>query len=86
MQELNVEIIYANSPQAKGSIERANQTLQDRLVKEIRLYGIADIDRANAYLPEFREDYNRRFGVVRRSCHDAHRPLLESENLDLILT
>lgn len=86
MQELDVEIICANSPQAKGRIERANQTLQDRLVKEMRLRGISDIDHANAYLPEFREDYNRRFGVVPRSCHDAHRPLLESENLDLILT
>ena len=86
MQELDVEIICANSPQAKGRIERANQTLQDRLVKEMRLRGIADIDRANAFLPEFREDYNRRFAVVPRSSCNAHRPLLKSENLDIILT
>jgi transposase len=86
MQELDVQIICANTPQAKGRIERANQTLQDRLVKELRLLGISDIDSANAYLPEFRLDFNRRFGVAPRSNHDAHRPLLKTENLDIILT
>lgn len=86
MQALDIQIICANTPQAKGRIERANQTLQDRLVKELRLRGISDIDCANAYLPEFRQDFNRRFAVAPRSHHDAHRPLLKSENLDLILT
>ena len=86
MQELDIQIICANTPQAKGRIERANQTLQDRLVKELRLQGISDIDRANAYLPEFRQDFNRRFAVAPRSNHDAHRPLLNTENLDIILT
>lgn len=86
MQELDVQIICANSPQAKGRVERANQTLQDRLVKELRLRGISDIATANAYLPEFRDDYNRRFAVEPRSTHDAHRPLLKSENLDRIFT
>jgi len=86
MQELDIQIICANTPQAKGRIERANQTLQDRLVKELRLLGISDIDSANAYLPEFRLDFNRRFAVAPRSHHDAHRPLLKSDNLDLILT
>lgn len=86
MQELDIQIICANSPQAKGRIERANQTLQDRLVKELRLRGISDINSANAYLPEFRADFNRRFAVAPRSSHDAHRPLLKSENLDVILT
>jgi transposase len=86
MQELDVQIICANTPQAKGRIERANQTLQDRLVKELRLRGISDIDSANAFLPEFRQDYNRRFAVVPRSTHDAHRPVLKTDNLDLILT
>jgi hypothetical protein len=56
------------------------------LVKELRLCGISDPDRANAYLPEFREDFNRRFAVVPRSTHDAHRPLLKSEQLEIILT
>jgi transposase len=86
MQELEVEIICANSPQAKGRIERANQTLQDRLVKELRLQGISDIDSANAFLSQFRQDYNHRFAVAPRSNHDAHRPLHKSDNLDLILT
>jgi transposase len=86
MQELDIQIICANTPQAKGRIERANQTLQDRLVKELRLRGISDIDCANAYLPEFREDFNRRFAVQPRSTHDAHRPLLKTENLGIILT
>ena len=86
MQELDIQIICANSPQAKGRVERANQTLQDRLVKELRLQGISDIDTANAFLPQFRADFNRRFAVQPRSNHDAHRPLLKTENLDLILT
>jgi len=86
MQELGIQILCANSPQAKGRVERANQTLQDRLVKELRLQGISDIDAANAFLPQFREDFNRRFAVQPRSNHDAHRPLLKTENLDLILT
>jgi hypothetical protein len=86
MQELDIQIICANSPQAKGRVERANQTLQDRLVKELRLQDISDIDTANAFLPQFREDFNRHFAVQPRSSHDAHRPLLKTENLDLILT
>jgi len=86
MEELGVQTLCANSPQAKGRVERANQTLQDRLVKELRLRGISDMQAANAYLPEFRADFNRRFAVQPRSSHDAHRPLLKSDNLDLILT
>ncbi len=86
MLELDIEIVCANTPQAKGRIERANKTLQDRLVKEMRLRGISDMAAGNAYLPEFREDYNRRFAVAPRSSHDAHRPLLKTEDLDQILT
>jgi len=86
MQEMGIQIICASTPQAKGRVERANQTLQDRLVKELRLQGISDIDTANAFLPQFREDFNRRFAVQPRSTHNAHRPLLKIENLDLILT
>jgi len=86
MQELGIQIICANSPQAKGRVERANQTLQDRLVKELRLRNISTIQDGNAFLSEFREDFNRRFAVPARSTHDAHRPLLKTKNLDLILT
>jgi len=86
MEELDIQILCANTPQAKGRIERVIQTLQDRLVKELRLCGIADMEAGNAYLPEFQEDFNRRFGVVPRSNHDAHRSLRPSDNLERILT
>jgi len=86
MQELDIQILCANSPQAKGRVERANQTLQDRLVKQLRLEGISDRDAANAYLETFRQDFNRRFAVPPRSSHDAHRPLLAKDNLEQILS
>jgi hypothetical protein len=86
MQELDIQIICAHSPQAKGRVERVIQTLQDRLVKELRLRNLSTIEAANAFLPEFRADFNRRFAVPARSTYDAHRPLLPSDNLDLILT
>ena len=70
---LGIECIHAHSPQAKGRVERANQTLQDRLVKEMRLAGIADMDSANAWLPGFMADFNRRFAVAPRDGEDAHR-------------
>jgi len=84
--ELDIEIICANSPQAKGRVERVNQTLQDRLVKELRLQGISDPARANAYVPEFMADFNRRFGVAPRDPAEAHRPLLAVQSLDRIFT
>lgn len=86
MQELDIQILCANTPQAKGRVERANQTLQDRLVKELRLAGISDPTSANAYLETFRKDFNQRFAVAPRSDHDAHRPLLAKDDLDLILS
>ena len=78
---LGIELICANSPQAKGRVERANQTLQDRLVKEMRLLGINDYEQANAFLPQFIRDYNRRFAVSPASSLDFHHPL--DETLDL---
>lgn len=86
LAELNIDIICANSPQAKGRVERMNETLQDRLVKELRLRGISSIEEGNAYLPEFMDDYNRRFGRAPRNPHDAHRPLQNDENLDEIFS
>lgn len=71
-RELGIECIPANTPQAKGRVERANQTLQDRLVKEMRLAGINDMDSANAWLPGYIADYNRRFAVVPKDPSDAH--------------
>ena len=86
MQELDIQIICANTPQAKGRVERANQTLQDRLIKELRLQGIATLEAANAFLPQFRADFNARFAVPPRSTHNAHRPLRPSDDLDRILS
>ena len=86
MKELEIELLCAHSPQAKGRVERANQTLQDRLVKELRLRAISSWAEANAYLPEFIRDYNRRFAVAPRSAQDAHRPLGAEEDLGRILS
>ena len=86
LSELNIDIICANTPAAKGRVERANQTLQDRLVKELRLRGISTVEAGNAFLLEFGEDFNRRFGREPQSAHDAHRPLLAHESLDQTFT
>jgi transposase len=86
MQELDIQIICANTPQAKGRVERVIQTLQDRLPKEMRLRGIATREAGNAYLPEFMQDFNQRFGEEPRSTVDAHRPLTAQDNLAHILT
>jgi len=85
MQELGITIICANTPQAKGRVERANKTLQDRLTKELRLRGISTPQEANLWLPEFIDDYNQRFATLPRSTLDAHTPLEAKEQLDRIL-
>ena len=86
LHELNVDIICANSPQAKGRVERAHKTLQDRLVKELRLAGIGTIEAANASLPAFVADYNARFAKPARRPEDLHRPLAPHDDLDGTLT
>lgn len=73
--ELNIEILCANSSQAKGRVERMNRTLQDRLVKELRLAGINDMEAGNAFLPGFIERYNARFARTPVRPEDLHRPL-----------
>jgi hypothetical protein len=72
LAQLGIEGIQANSPQAKGRVERANQTLQDRLVKEMRLQGISSQEAANAWLPQFMRALNRRFAVTSALPVDAH--------------
>jgi len=79
LKTLDIEAIHANTPQAKGRVERANKTLQDRLVKELRLQNISTIEEANQYLPTFMRQYNQRFAVEPRSSIDAHRKLLHNE-------
>jgi hypothetical protein len=86
LSELNIDIVCANSPQAKGRVERAHLTLQDRLVKELRLRDISTQEAANAYAPEFMEDYNKRFAKEPLSSHNAHRPVRDDENLALTFT
>ncbi len=87
LNELNIDIIFANSPQAKGRVERANRTLQDRLIKEMRLENISSIEEANAWLPCFIEQFNQKFGKCARNSKNLHRPLTESQSeLDDIFT
>jgi transposase len=86
MQDLGIQIICANTPQAKGRVERVIQTLQDRLVKELRLRGISNMTDGNAYLPEFIADFNQRFAVEPRSSANAHRALTPKDDLATILT
>ena len=78
LYELNIELICANSSQAKGRVERANLTLQDRLIKEMRLAGINTIEEANAWLPHYIAVHNARFACLPHSTDDVHRPLQES--------
>ncbi|MGU7812892.1 ISNCY family transposase, partial [Burkholderia sp. AW49-1] len=86
MFELNIDTFCANSSSAKGRVERAHLTLQDRLVKELRLRGISTVDDANAYAPSFIAAYNARFAKSPKSEFNAHRPLRDDENLNTVLT
>jgi hypothetical protein len=74
LRALGIGFIAAGSPQAKGRIERLWQTLQDRLVSELRLRGIATLEAANAFLPEFLADYNPRFTRAPADATTAWRP------------
>jgi hypothetical protein len=75
LAELNIEILCANSSQAKGRVERANRTLQDRLVKELRMAGISDMAAGNSFLPEFMRLYNDKFSVPATKTENMHRRL-----------
>src|SRR5215510_1357447 len=87
LKELNIEWIAAHSPQAKGRIERAFQTAQDRLVKGLRQVGAKDLETANGYLQQvFLPLWNRRFRRQPRLVGDAHRALLPGTNLDSVLS
>lgn len=85
LRELGIDLIYANSPQAKGRVERTNETLQDRLVKELRLAGVSTIEEANCYLQTYWEKYNKRFSIQPESKEDAHSPVLREHELERIL-
>ncbi|MFS8562841.1 MAG: ISNCY family transposase [Rhabdochlamydiaceae bacterium] len=86
LKKLDIKLICANTPQAKGRVEKANQTLQDRLVKEMREKNISTIEKANEWIPEFIEKYNKKFAVAPRNAEDAHRALKPEENLEEIFS
>jgi len=86
LSELNIEILCAHSSQAKGRVERVNRTLQDRLVKELRLENISTLKAANAYLPSFIARFNERFATPPARPENQHRPLETTpDRLDSIL-
>ncbi len=85
MAALEVEVIHANSPEAKGRVERLFKTLQDRLVREMRLQGIKSVDEANVFLETYLPKHNRRFRKEAREKADLHRPVLPARELDRIL-
>lgn len=82
--QLGIHLYCASSPQAKGRVECANETFQDRLVKELRLRNIHTYPDANTYLPEFLQFYNRKFAVLPCSTKDAHIPLDPSIDLNFL--
>jgi len=81
LHDLQVEIICANTPQAKGRVERANRTLQDRLVKELRLAGINTVQVANDFLEEYINNHNAKFALEPRNSKNLHRSLDDIEDL-----
>ena len=85
LKELGVEVIHANSPQAKGRVERLFKTFQDRLIKELRLEGAKTIDEANKVLERFLPSYAKRFCVEALYSDDLHRPIPKGIDLDRIL-
>lgn len=85
MGELDVQMIFANSPQAKGRVERGFRTHQDRLVKELRLAGICDMEAGNRFLKTYIPKHNAKFAVEPANSADAHRALLRTHRLDEIL-
>ena len=87
MRELDVELILARSPQAKGRVERMNGTLQDRLVKALRRAKISDLEAANRFLDDtFLTEFNARFAVAAVGAEDWHRPLATAADLSRIVS
>jgi transposase len=80
VERLGIGLLNALTPQAKGRVERANQTLQDRLIKEMRLSNIDSIEAAHAFVPSFILRYNEKFGVAPRDETPAHRPWTKTED------
>ena len=79
LQEFGIEAIFAKTPQAKGRVERANKTLQDRLVKALRLENISSIEEANKFMPKFINNFNSRFAVEPKSKENLHRKVQQTK-------
>ena len=86
LEELEVNVIHAQSPQAKGRIERLFRTFQDRLIKEMRLAGVKTKEEANEFLERYLPKYNRRFGVKAREEGDLHRHAPGEKKLRQVLS
>jgi hypothetical protein len=87
LKTLDIELILAKTPQAKGRVERANRTLQDRLIKEMRLVGINTIEQANVFLGQYIEKHNKQFARQALNDNDAHREVLQTpREIDLIFS
>ena len=84
VKEVGSKLIPAHSPQAKGRVERLFNTFQDRVIKEMRLAGVSNIEEANKFLEGYLPKYNKRFSVIARSSADLHRPVPGGLNLDRI--
>jgi transposase len=85
MRELGVTQVFARSPEAKGRVERANGTFQDRLVAELRLAGASTLDEANSLLEAFLPRFNQRFGVPAAQPEPSYRPVDHGLDLDAVL-
>lgn len=85
-RQLDIEVIHAHSPQAKGRVERLFRTLQDRLVKEMRLIGVKTCEEANAFLDKYIDIFNAKFAVDALKRGNAHRPADKRINIDDILS
>ena len=86
LKTLDIECIHARTPQAKGRVERVNKTLQDRLVKEMRLENINTMSEGNAFLEKYTQDFNLKFSVKPKSSENANRRLYHNDSeLNLIL-
>lgn len=85
LKELGVEVIHANTPQAKGRVERLFRTLQDRLIKEMRLRGIKTIEEANEFLGQYLSVYNKKFAIKPKEKGNLHREIPKGIKLDKIL-
>lgn len=86
MRELDINLVFADSPQAKGRVERCNKTLQDRLVKELRLQNISTMEEGNKFLETYMLAHNNQFAIPAFEPTDLHRPIDLTCNLDIILT